>query len=178
VAYNHQGQRVGRLHVATWADTATVLAADLLAGNEDTAATPRRCCAERWRTSDHGAGRADPDARRRRLLRRAARPRHPAPRGGARHRAPLWRLLDGIREADWTDAIAIPGAQVAVADYTPNWWPAATRLLIRRVCLDVAAGQVSADPRARRRRTLPPDQRTSCSTSSPASTRSTATRSS
>ena len=35
VAYNHQGQRVGRPHVATWADTATVLAADLLAGNED-----------------------------------------------------------------------------------------------------------------------------------------------
>src|SRR4051812_18986895 len=38
VAFNHQGQRVGRPHVATWADTATVLAADLLAGNED----PRR----------------------------------------------------------------------------------------------------------------------------------------
>jgi Transposase DDE domain group 1 len=53
----------------------------------------------------------------------------------------------------------MPGAQVAVADYTPNWWPAATRLLIRRVRLDVTAGQVSADPRARRRRTLHPDQR-------------------
>ena len=38
VAYNHHGQRVGRPHVASWADTATVLAADLLAGNED----PRR----------------------------------------------------------------------------------------------------------------------------------------
>ena len=36
---------------------------------------------------------------------------------------------------------------------------AATRLLIRRVRLDVTAGQVSADPRARRRRTLHPDQR-------------------
>ena len=36
----------------------------------------------------------------------------------------------------------MPGAQVAVADYTPNWWPAATRLLIRRVRLDVAAGAV------------------------------------
>ena len=31
--------------------------------------------------------------------------------------------------------------------------------MIRRVRLDVAAGQVSADPRARRRRTLHPDQR-------------------
>ena len=35
VAFNHQGQRVGRPHVATWAETATVLAADLMAGNED-----------------------------------------------------------------------------------------------------------------------------------------------
>ena len=38
VAYNYQGQRCGRPHVATWADTATVLAADLMAGRED----PRR----------------------------------------------------------------------------------------------------------------------------------------
>jgi hypothetical protein len=78
---------------------------------------------------------------------------------GARRIAPLWRLLDGLAESDWTDAIDMPAAQVAVATYCPNWWPAATRLLIRRVRLDVAAGAVSADPRARRRRTLRPDQR-------------------
>ena len=78
---------------------------------------------------------------------------------GARRIAPLWRLLDGIAETDWTDALDMPAAQVAVADYCPNWWPAATRLLIRRVRLDIDAGAVSADPRARRRRTLHPDQR-------------------
>jgi hypothetical protein len=48
-------------------------------------------------------------------------------------------------------------AQVAVAAYCPDWWPAATRLLIRRARLDPA--QVSADPRSRRRRTLHPAQR-------------------
>ena len=53
----------------------------------------------------------------------------------------------------------MPAAQVAVADYRPDWWPADTRMLIRRVRLDVAAGQVSPDPRSRRRRTLHPDQR-------------------
>jgi hypothetical protein len=78
---------------------------------------------------------------------------------GARRIAPLWRLLDGIAETDWTDATDMPAAQVAVADYCPNWWPAATRLLIRRVRLNLDRGQVSADPRARRRRTLHPDQR-------------------
>ena len=49
------------------------------------------------------------------------------------------------------------GAQVAVAEYCPDWWPADTRLLIRRVTPDPA--QVSADPRSRRRRTLRPEQR-------------------
>ncbi|MGH3565346.1 MAG: hypothetical protein ACRDRH_04820 [Pseudonocardia sp.] len=35
VAVDHQGQRCGRLHVATWAQTATVVAAEVMAGNED-----------------------------------------------------------------------------------------------------------------------------------------------
>jgi hypothetical protein len=76
---------------------------------------------------------------------------------GAKRIAPLWRLLDGIGEDDWTDAIEMDGAQVAVAGYRPDWWPADTSLLIRRVRL--APEQVSADPRSRRRRTLHPGQR-------------------
>jgi hypothetical protein len=39
VAYNHQGQRVGRPHVATWAETEIVLAADLGSGTGDVRAT-------------------------------------------------------------------------------------------------------------------------------------------
>jgi hypothetical protein len=39
VAYNHQGQRVGRPHVATWAETEIVLAADLGDGTDDPRAT-------------------------------------------------------------------------------------------------------------------------------------------
>jgi hypothetical protein len=164
VAFNHQGQRVGRPHVATWADTATVLAADLLAGNED----PRRDAPALLRRA-LAALPAPARAGRIRLradagyfagqLARAALFADVEFAIGARRIAPLWRLLNGLAEADWTDAIDMAGAQVAVADYCPNWWPAATRLLIRRVRLDVTAGQVSADPRARRRRTLHPDQR-------------------
>jgi hypothetical protein len=76
---------------------------------------------------------------------------------GAKRIAPLWRILGGVAEGDWVEAIDMDGAQVAVADYAPDWWPAATRLLIRRVQL--APEQISADPRSRRRRTLHPDQR-------------------
>jgi hypothetical protein len=164
VAFNHQGQRVGRPHVACWADTATVLAADLLAGNED----PRRDAAEllgRALAALPSAARAGKVRLRADAgyfagaLARAALFAEIEFAIGARRIAPLWRLLDGIAETDWTDALDMPAAQVAVADYCPNWWPAATRLMIRRVRLDVEAGAVSADPRARRRRTLHPDQR-------------------
>jgi len=164
VAYNHQGQRVGRPHVATWAETATVLAADLMSGCEDPrphaaellgralAALPAPARAGRIRLrADAGyfAGQ----------LARAALFADVQFAIGARRIAPLWRILDGVAEDAWTDAIDMTGAQVAVADYTPDWWPEATRLLIRRVRLDVDAGQVSPDSRARRRRTLHPDQR-------------------
>jgi hypothetical protein len=35
VAYNHEGQRVGRAHVASWAEVETVLAGELVSGNDD-----------------------------------------------------------------------------------------------------------------------------------------------
>jgi hypothetical protein len=162
VAYNYQGQRCGRPHVATWAETGTALAADLMAGNDDPrghaaellgralAALPAAARAGRVRLrADAGyfAG----------ALARAAHFAEVEFAIGAKRIAPLWRILAGVSEADWVDAVDMDGAQVAVTDYRPDWWPAATRLLIRRVAL--APEQVSADPRARRRRTLHPDQR-------------------
>jgi len=162
VAYNYQGQRCGRPHVATWAETETVLAADLLAGNDD----PRPGAPDLLRRA---LAALPAQARAGQVMLRAdagyfagelARAAHGEGIGfaiGAKRIAPLWRLLDGIGEADWTDAIDMPAAQVAVANYRPDWWPLDTTLLIRRVRLD--AEQVSADPRSRRRRTLHPDQR-------------------
>ena len=163
VAYNHQGQRVGRPHVAAWAEAEIVLAADLGDGTDDPRATApdllRRALAAlpaAARASGRVAMRADAGY----FAGQLARAAHDAKISfaiGAKRIAPLWRLLAGIAEDDWHDAIDMDGAQVAVAEYCPDWWPASTRLLIRRVLLDPA--QVSADPRSRRRRTLHPDQR-------------------
>jgi Transposase DDE domain group 1 len=165
VASNHQGQRVGRPHVATWADTSVVLAADLGDGRDD----PRATCADLLGRA-LAALPASARAGRIRLradagyfagqLARAALLTDVEFAIGARRIAPLWRLLDTVPADGWTDAIDMTGAQVTVAEYCPDWWPAATRLLIRRVRLNLDHGQVSADPRARRRRTLHPDQRT------------------
>ena len=163
VAYNHQGQRVGRPHVAAWAETEIVLAADLGCGTDDPRATApallRRALASlpaAARARGRVAMRADAGY----FAGQLARAAHDEQIGfaiGAKRIAPLWRLLAGIAEGDWHDATEMEDAQVAVADYCPDWWPANTTLLIRRVRLDPA--QVSADPRSRRRRTLHPDQR-------------------
>ena len=163
VAYNHQGQRVGRPHVATWAETEIVLAADLGDGTDDPRATApdllRRALAAlpaAARASGRVALRADAGYFAGQLA-RAAHDAHISFAIGAKRIAPLWRLLAGLAGDAWHDAMDMDGAQVAVAEYCPDWWPADTRLLIRRVVLDPA--QVSADPRSRRRRTLHPDQR-------------------
>jgi hypothetical protein len=162
VAYNYQGQRCGRPHVASWAETGTVLAADLLAGDVDprrhAAGLLRRALAALPAPARAGRVRARLDAGY--FAGEVARAAHAEGVEfaiGAKRIAPLWRMLAGITETDWTDAIDMPHAQVAVADYCPDWWPADTRLLIRRVRLD--ADQVSGDPRSRRRRTLHPNQR-------------------
>ena len=163
VAYNHQGQRVGLPHVATWAETETVLAADLGDGTDDPRATApdllRRalaCLPQRARRSGRVAMRADAGYFAGQLA-RAAHDEQIAFAIGAKRIAPLWRLLAGLAGEDWHNAIEMDNAQVAVAQYCPDWWPADTRLLVRRVLLDPE--QVSADPRSRRRRTLHPDQR-------------------
>lgn len=163
IAYNYKGQRAGRPHVATWAEAGVVLSADLLAGDED----PRPGTVDLLRRAIAG-------------LRAAGITRRPKARGdagyfsatiahglleldcdfaiGVRRNRAVWRLLDGISESDWTQAIDMPGAQVAVAKYQPKDWPEKIACVIRRVKL--SAEQISADPRARRRRTIPEGQLT------------------
>src|SRR5215213_896723 len=114
VAFNHQGQRVGRPHVAIWADTATVLAADLLAGNEDprrdAPALLRRALAALPAVARTGRIRLRADAGYfAGQLARAALFAGVEFAIGARRIAPLWRLLDGLTETNWTDAIEMPG---------------------------------------------------------------------
>ena len=111
VAYNHQGQRVGRPHVATWAETEIVLAADLGDGTDDPRATApdllRRALAAlpaRARASGRVAMRADAGYFAGQLA-RAAHEAHIGFAIGAKRIAPLWRLLAGIAEDDWHDAI-------------------------------------------------------------------------
>jgi Transposase DDE domain group 1 len=138
VEYNHQGQRCARPHVATWAEVETVLAAELLSGNDDprshAAALFGRALAGLPGWARQGRVRLRADAGY--FAGQLARVAFFAGVGfaiGATRIAPLWRLLGGIAQGEWASAIDMDGAEVAVADYRPDWWPAETYLLIRRV---------------------------------------------
>jgi hypothetical protein len=100
-----------------WADTATMLAADLGDGRDD----PRATCAELLGRA-LAALPASARAGRIRLradagyfagrLTRAALFAGVEFAIGARRTAPLWRLLDGVAAEGWTDAIDMTGAPI------------------------------------------------------------------
>ena len=167
VAYNYQGQRAGRPHVASWAETEIPLAAGLLAGDQDprshvTGLLGRALAAlpQAIREGAAAAGRkialrADAGYFAGELARAAAK-EDMAFAIGAKRIPSMWKALGSISDDAWRDAIDMDNAQVAVSPYRQADWPDGTVLLIRRVKLD--PDQVSADPRSRRRRTLHPDQ--------------------
>jgi hypothetical protein len=161
IAYSYKGARAGRPHVATWAEAGLVTAADLLAGDED----PRP-----------GAGGLI--TRGVATLRAAGVTSRPRVRGdvgyfaadiawaavaagcdfslGVTRNKAAWRAAAAIDADGWTPAIGMTGAQVAVASYAPAGWPPDTACVVRRV--RIPAANISTDPRARKRRTIPKDQ--------------------
>lgn len=164
VAYNYKGQRAGRAHLVTWAEAGTVLAADLLAGDVDpragvVALLGRALAALGVAAPGHGRVRVRGDIG---YFTKDLADAVVAAGGdfaiGATRNPATWRAAAAVPEHAWVDAHAMPGAQVATSDYAPHGWPAGTRCVIRRVRHDAAS--ISADPRARRRRTIPAGQLT------------------
>lgn len=168
VSYNHQGQRVGRTHLATWAQAGVALAADLRHGTSD----PRTYSVELMERALASLARigvyrpADPDASRPRFrmdtgymsgqLARAAVDAECDFAIGIKRGKPVWLALARVPADAWAPAEGMAGTEVAVADYVPAGWPEDTGCVVRRVRHDAAT--ISADPRARRRRTIPQDQ--------------------
>jgi hypothetical protein len=162
VAYNYKGQRAGRPHLATWAEAGVVLAADLLAGDVD----PRAGVVDLFARALHGLDAAAPGHGRVRVrgdigyftkdLAQAVIAAGCDFAIGANRNPATWRAAAAVPEQAWVEADGMTGAQVAVAAYTPAGWPLGTRCLIRRVRHEATV--ISADPRARRRKTIPSEQ--------------------
>lgn len=70
----------------------------------------------------------------------------------------MWAKLSEIAEDAFEDASCMPGAQVAELPFTPEGWKhEPLRLIVRRVPVTAAEVQATS-PRARRRKTIPPEQ--------------------
>jgi hypothetical protein len=160
VAYTYQGQRAGRPHLASWAETGLPLAAELLAGNDDVrpraagllaralAGLPAQVCGVPRVRADAGYFTGD--------LARAAVEAGCDFAIAAKRNPALWQALATVPADAWTPAPDMHGAEVAACDHAPAGWPPDSYTIIRRVRVD--ASEVSADSRSRRRRTIPADQ--------------------
>jgi hypothetical protein len=159
--YTYQGQRAYRPDIAFWAELGVPVAADLLSGKDDPRASvvgllrrglaglPAGVATVRVRMD---AGYFAGEIARECLFRKVEFAI------GAKRNTAVWRAALAIPEHAWIPAIGMDHAELAVCGYIPDWWPADTACVVRRVRIPVEA--VSADPRARRRRTIPNDQLT------------------
>jgi hypothetical protein len=158
-AFNYQGQRAYRPDIAFWAELGVPVAADLLSSNDDPRASAVGLLRRGLAGLPEGVGkvrvRMDAGYFAGQIARECLFRGIGFAVGATRNRA-IWRAATTIAEHAWFPAIGMEHAEVAVCDYIPDWWPADTACLVRRVRIPTEA--VSADPRARRRRTIPTDQ--------------------
>ncbi|HEX5116168.1 MAG TPA: IS1380 family transposase [Pseudonocardiaceae bacterium] len=157
--YTYQGQRAYRPDIAFWAELGVPVAADLLSGNDDPRASAvgllRRALARLPAQAQRVRVRMDAgyfagEIARECLFRKVGFAI------GAKRNTAVWRAALAIPEHAWVPTIGMDHAELACCDYIPDWWPADTACVVRRVRIPIEA--VSADPRARRRRTIPTEQ--------------------
>jgi len=77
---------------------------------------------------------------------------------GARRNAAVWRAAAVVGDHAYVPVIGMTDTEVAVIAYAPKGWPPGITCLARRT--RIHADQISRDPRARKRRTIPQDQLT------------------
>jgi len=150
-------------HIATWAQRGRALTGELVGGNQEKLSGARGATiarrAIRLLGADHGPVDFRIDSAYYQIelllaLRRAkARFSVSVPRNQA-----MWRIAAEIPADAWHDATGMRGAQIAETTYKPAGWKhEPLRLIVRRVAFSaerVANGSV----RARRRKTIPPEQ--------------------
>ena len=152
-------------HIAFWAQRGRALTSELVGGNKEklSGAECATIASRAIRLLPDGHGpvtmRIDSAYYAVELLERLRRERARFTVSVPRNQA-IWKTLARIPETAWTDALDMPGAQVAETTYTPGGWQhEPLRLIVRRVPF---SAQKIADNSmtARRRKTIHPDQLT------------------
>jgi DDE family transposase len=150
-------------HIAFWSQRGRALTGELVGGNQEKLAGPavatiaRR--AIRLLPADHGPVdfRIDSAYYQLKLLEALRKAKSRFTVSVPRNQA-MWRIAASILEDAWSDATDMPGAQIAETTYKPEGWKhEPLRLIVRRVPFS-AAKVASGNVRARRRKTIPPEQ--------------------
>ena len=160
-AYSYQGQRAYRADIVLWAELGVPLAVDLLAGDED----PRSSVVELVRRTHAqlpaGTGQVALRMDAGYFAADAAIAADDLEIGfaiGVKRNPAVWRAAAAVPDRAYVPVIGMDDTEVAVIPYAPKGWPEQIVCLARRT--RVPADQVSTDPRARKRRTIPKDQLT------------------
>lgn len=159
VGFNYAGVRCARPVPATWAQAGVALAAELISGDEDPCAAVAGLVAR--------AVAALPEGTLRPVIRvdaglfdgkiaQAALDAGADYAIAAKRNKAVWRAIRQTPEDAWKPAVGLEGGEVARISYVPGGWPAGSWALARRV--RVKAQDISTDPRARRRRSIDPEQ--------------------
>ena len=159
VGWNYAGKRCGRPVLATWAEAGVALAAELVAGNQDACPLAGGLVRRALAALPPGLGR--PRVRADSGLSGGEAARAAVAAGAdfavaAKRNPAVWQAIHTVPGDAWTPALGMAGAEVARVDYAPAGWPEGTWAVARRA--RVRAEDISADPRARRRRTFDPAQ--------------------
>jgi len=149
-------------HVATWAQRGRALTSELVGGNREKL-SGGECAKIATRAiallpAGHGpvTVRVDSAYYAVELLERLRQARSRFTVSVPRNRA-MWKALGEIPEHAWTDALQMPGAQVAETTYTPQGWKhEPLRLTVRRV--PFSASEIAKLRGSRRLKTIHPDQ--------------------
>src|SRR5512132_2518404 len=149
-------------HVAFWAQRGRALTSELVGGNREKL-SGGECATIATRAigllpDDHGpvTMRIDSAYYAVELLQRLRRERARFTVSVPRNQA-IWKTLGQIPDDAWTDALEMPGAQVAETTYTPaGWQHEPLRLIVRRV--PFSAQQIAKLRGSRRLKTIHPDQ--------------------
>lgn len=156
------GQMSYAPHIAFWAQRGRALTGELVGGNQErlSGADGARIATRAIGLLPGGHGPVDVRIDSayyavdllHRLRRQQARFTVSVPRNPA-----MWKRLEQIGEGAWTDALDMPGAQVAETTDTPGGWPhEPLRVIVRRV--GFCSEQIAALRGSRRLKTIHPDQ--------------------
>jgi Transposase DDE domain group 1 len=150
-------------YVVTWAERGRALTSELKGGNQARIKATQSLTligrAERLLPTEHGKVTVRGDSGFYSVeLMMGLRKRRMRFTLSATRTSAMWAKLHEIPEDAWEDAIEMRGAHVAELPFTPEGWKhEPLRLIVRRVPV-TAAELLAGNPKARRRKTIPPEQ--------------------